>query len=162
MTILSSVLFIIFLFFLYLLFTAKGPKRFLDQLEESIRVLLNYGKSDGFLVVKHVSSEKFVQFAKYITKEKEGIELSFPIADWSKDYKSEFLILLKSMSIEYKIVYGSNHAVFYDVDLNKNISLAYELMFRIFTEVFKISKGDKFYEELNNISMAYIDAQKKQ
>ena len=43
-----SIIFLISIVVIYFFFTAKGPKRFLTQLEEPIQVLLQYGKDDGF------------------------------------------------------------------------------------------------------------------
>ena len=63
----------------------KGPARTVHTLGRSLRGLLRQGYDGGYLIIDVTSSERFLQFAKYINAPGDyGIYLGFPRGPWSE------------------------------------------------------------------------------
>ncbi len=129
----------------------KGPARHLDYFERYISWLINKGYSNGTLIIEHVSSERFVQFQKYVLSEKNfGIEMSFPNAKWSKSYFDDLVSYCSSNGHKYRIVDGSNGMQFLDIDFGTDELSAFRFAGHVFENVFGHTETEKYYGCLEN------------
>ena len=110
--------------------------------------------NNGYLVITEINSKYFVQLAKYIYRNTYGIELTFPKAEWSSNYYDDLLVILKQQNIDYEIIekVGNDDLEFIKVDFKKDSEGAFELVKKIFIQVFGFDNDLKLFLELNNVS----------
>ena len=138
---------------------SKGVPKSLEELKGALEQLLEWGRSNGFLVITPIGSNAFIQFNKYMLSATEaGLELSFPRAAWSRDYFSAVEQLCDGEAIEYRIEHRpDNHMEFLTIDCRDDIPLAHKLTAQILTRVFDIpgaGTGKRFRVLFYNIRVA--------
>lgn len=135
----------------------KGPEHTLESISKPIEDLLVRGYDGGFLIIDASGTKYFTQLRKYIiTSNNYGIELSFPKAEWSKDFFIQLIAFCDRNGIKYSLSKeGSiqNALEFLHVDFGKDVNKAHVFIKRIFTEIFGLSKSTKLFVRLENASL---------
>lgn len=135
----------------------KGPGHTLESISKPIEDLLVRGYDGGFLIIDASGTNYFTQLRKYIiTSDNYGIELSFPKAEWSKDFFTQLVAFCDQNGIKYKI--SKDRSIqkpleFLQVDFGKDANKAHALIKRIFIEIFGLSENAKLFVRLENASL---------
>jgi hypothetical protein len=138
---------------------SKGVPKSLEELRSALQQLLEWGRSNGFIVITPIGSNSFLQFNKYmLTSTEGGLELSFPRAGWSRQYFSSVERLCDREAINYRIEHRpDSHMEFLTIDCKNDIQLAHKLAAQILTQVFRTpdaEAGKKFRVLFYNIRVA--------
>lgn len=124
-----------------------------SDFKKFIEGLIRQGIHGTLLFIKHKNSNKFVQFAKYITEDNEIlISFGFPDAKWSRKYFNLIRRAFENEGIKYKITKVGDDKEFvrqyididnYVKDIKKTaeeLSFVAEIVFR----EMDIDKNDKY------------------
>ena len=112
----------------------------LTEVGPYVDMLLRRGYDHAFLVIWEMNSPRFVQFAKYITENREyGIYLGFPKAPWSEPYYEAFRQELRENGIDAVSEPAGTGLVteFTNVDCGTDVDRAMQLIQLIFLKVFR-------------------------
>ncbi len=135
----------------------KGPAHTLESISKPIEDLLVRGYDDGFLIIDASGTNYFIQLRKYIiTSDNYGIELSFPKADWSKNFFIQLIDYCDRSGIKYSLSKEDsmkNALEFLHIDFGKDVNKAHGLIKKIITEIFGLSKSTKLFVRLENASL---------
>ena len=75
-----------------------------SDFQRFIEGLIRQGSNGSLLFIKHQKSNRFVQFAKYITEDSEiVINFGFPDANWSKSYFKPLIEALDKAEFDYQV-----------------------------------------------------------
>ena len=113
-------------------------------LKTYLEALLWRGFDNGYIMIvveEKTEVDRFLQFAKYIDSNgTAGLELVFPLVDWSKQYYAAFKELLDDREIAFLSGHRSTDEVseVIIVDTKQDLGLAYNLCVMILSEVFGI------------------------
>ena len=97
---------LIFLFFIFIWWGNK-PIYYknvqTNEFEKYVKAFLNQSKTGSLIFIQHESSDRFVQFAKYESKDLRPIlNFGFPDAPWSRTYFDNVLVMLQENHIDYE------------------------------------------------------------
>lgn len=154
MTIVFIAIFLILISFLLWKGT-KGPARTVDELKQAIIDLDKRGLNHSTLVIDKLFSKKFVQFRKLIDGGESNIQLSFPNANWSKEYYPKVMKIVNNNNLDFSITQGeqSDKMEFLYINCKKGVELAHTVMVKILLEVFKEDPNSRFHVMLNNATL---------
>lgn len=122
----------------------KGIFRSKDQLFHSLHQLL-HEMDNGFLVFTHSKTDKFLQLRKYRKGDKKGLELDFPVVEWSREYEKSFTDYCSRMGVKFEDQFGSDGARFFNVDFEEDLNSAESFVLGVFQQVIEVSVEDGFY-----------------
>lgn len=141
----------------YRLNVAQGDYR------KYLEVLLYRGYDLGFMIIEAQDRERFIQFSKYIGREKNvGLQCDFPRAPWSERYYDSLKDLLKQRNYECEI--QSVEPVpslrvedqvdeFLMIDLNQDLDASVALVRLVLLEIFKLDPSDTVTLWFDNVSV---------
>jgi len=130
-----------------------------EDLKTYLEVLLWRGFNNGYIVIEidePPQQRRLIQFAKYIRASgKAGLELVFPLADWSRLHYNGFKEILTAKEIPFRAHSRDadevQEAVF--VDVQQDLVLAYDLCCILLAEVFSITENEcSINVTLHNVS----------
>jgi hypothetical protein len=118
----------------------------LKGLIEFLTILFHRGFNGGFMIVQVPYDSKkfkrFIQFSKYIGgKKKVGLQLDYPLAEWSKPYYEKLKSVLKRNDILFDIEKTDEEGVpeFLVIDFKKDLEKAENVASLIFQELYGFS-----------------------
>lgn len=95
-----------------------------DEFKHFFQALIKQGSNQCLLLIKHMNSKRFVQFAKYIADNSEIIiNFGFPDAPWSREYFRPLIRELNSAGIDYAIESTSDKTEFVTRFIDVNMKL---------------------------------------
>jgi len=130
----------------------------LSNITKFLKILLFRGYDRGFLVIsvqKDRKPKRFIQIAKYIEdKNKTGLRLAFPHAEWSQPYFNKLKDRLIKEKIKFEIETTESKEVpeFIVVDILQDLNFAIRLINLILTKVFNVSEIEPLELYMINIS----------
>ena len=119
-------------------------------------VLYKSGYNGGFIMIEAPIDGHFIQLSKYIkSKGKMGLQLDFPLADWSRTLFPKLISLLEDNAIPFIREKTSTETVpeFLTVDFNRDVSVAAKVIVLILKEVFALDDTKKISLYYNNVSV---------
>lgn len=129
-----------------------------NDLNVHLRNLLNRGYDRGFMIIQIPQDKKFkrfIQFTKYIDSKKNvGLQLDYPLADWSMPYYEKLKLVLEKNKIEYGIEKTEEEGVpeFLVIDIEKDLKKAGIITKLILQEVYGLSDNDLVELYMVNVS----------
>jgi hypothetical protein len=128
-----------------------GVSRPLSTLDRPIRALLRRGYDGGFIVIKRYRKTPFVQLRKYIRCPGDyGIELSFPMVDWSMRYVPAVEQLCDAQNLGHTKESHRGAMPFLYVDFGHDVENAHSFVVRVLTDVFGWSEDTKCFALLEH------------
>jgi hypothetical protein len=118
-----------------------------DQLPKVLEFALQSCLNDGTIVIENRRFEHFVQFKKYIQRDRKfGLELGFPNADWSTKHSQKLRNFLTTNNIPFREKSENVGQVnsFTLVDCGQDINLAVRLARLCFLDVFGLASDVRF------------------
>lgn len=161
MIIVSITIIIILIIFGFWLIIKFGMKPYVhknvsqNDLKKYLKTLLYRGYDKGFMCIDLPGRKGiFLQLNKYIQENDTGIQLCFPLANWSKTYYNDIKKVLIKQSIPFSIEKKEtdNVPVFLIVDFDKDLEMAYRVVKMILQEIFKIGENTLVNLYFENIS----------
>ena len=92
----------------------------------------------------------FAMRSKYTNQGGDGIELSFPNADWSREYFGKLQSVCNAEGIPYRVSTGSDGMSFVDIDCGIDIDFALGLVNTINARVFCTPTSPRYVVSLRN------------
>lgn len=125
----------------------KGILRSLPELKNALRQLLEWGADTGFVVIIPRGTKYFVQFKSYILRDgRRGMEMSFPKADWSKQFFGRLQQYCDANGVGYEIRIGENDPMsFLVVDCQTDIDRAHDLIKAVVGEIFGLNVDRQYH-----------------
>ena len=127
-----------------------GILRTSEQLSRPLQDLIERGRGDGYVILRLEGSNRFIQFNKYTNQGGDGIELSFPNADWSREYFGKLQSVCNAEGIPYRVSTGSDGMSFVDIDCGIDIDFALGLVNTINARVFCTPTSPRYVVSLRN------------
>jgi hypothetical protein len=132
---------------LVVLFLRKMFRKHMAQFENidcagvrfHLQMLSENGYEGSFLFLDDMTSQRFIQFRKYITRSgRAGIECHFPQAPWSEPYYGGIRQLVQALGMDFEEMTVAAPPVsgFIDVDFGTNIDAACQFAEDVFTKIF--------------------------
>lgn len=124
-----------------------------DYLEHSLSELLRRGYDSGLLIVRISYTKMFIQFTKYIRKDRYGIEFVFPRVKWAMAFFDDVERICREMVPSRCCIINTNELDYLSVDFFHDTALAAECMRKLLVSVFGIKENTKLFYRLENASM---------
>lgn len=125
-----------------------------SEIHDMLERLLKSGFDHSFLVVTFKKTKYFIQFRKYIhAKGDYGIELGFPLADWSKTLVPRLRHHCATNGIDFAegTEVPGDALAFLHVDFGKDTAAAFGMAEAIVTEVFRIPIDSQYKWEFSGL-----------
>lgn len=116
-----------------------------DDLSKFFKALLYDDYPRGFLVIEAPNKNRFVQFSRYGTNRKAGIQFDFPLAPWSQNYYEKLNGILHDKGIDFETQKTGEKVVvsFITIDLKQDLAKAMDLARLVLLEVFGLRPNDR-------------------
>lgn len=169
MTLLSFVLAIVLLLSILLIYFGKKPFKHRrisqNQVGRFIEELLLYGFDGGYLMFDIPALRAFIQLTKYIDEKGVGIELAFPLAEWSREYYTTLKREFAKMQIDFRIEKTGESTPkvpeFVIVDFFGDVSQATKVVDVILNQVFRVGEGERIDAWFEKVSVGDKKIDKK-
>lgn len=141
----AIVLILLYVLRWYLRRPPRYRKNVTDDLSKFFKALLYDDYETGFLVIEAPNKNRFVQFGRYGSGRKAGIQFDFPLAPWSENYFEKLKGTLHDKGIEFETQPTGEKVVasFITVDLKQDLAKAMELAKLVLLEVFGLQPTDR-------------------
>ena len=149
----------ILIFFIVFIKILSKPIKFKKKLNDvdlkpAILALYNRGFDGGVLTLWIPKRKEFLQFSKYIGRKNAGIQMDYPLAEWSKSYYDSLKKILNENNIDFDIETTKTKSVpqFIVVDFKDDLEKVFDTIILIMDRLYGLSIDNEIIITIENIS----------